>query len=308
MKPIDAFDWKEWWGKQEHLLYYITAIDSLYRQDLSEDDIAELPFKICSNDSLSDEELAMTVDAPFGISPLLYNFVQRYNMELLEEYFKLADYNADRETLELVKYLGLDTEKFWYFLLFCFDYSMGLCIDGIDTAESPYTQLEKLANTLFKHCTDFEKCVFDAPISLKLTIKGQRGGIEIDNPAALSMLMHLWIKEKDALAENPKLSYSFHRERVLNTSTSVCNSSWLHYFANMFLDFFDTQEQIRKQRKEGAKYSRKELNLVSRLIYLTRISRNKSFLDEEQDTLKGFLKQYKNSAISNGINSRYIGL
>jgi len=308
MKPIDTFDWKKWWNNQDRLLDYITAIDPLYRQELTVDDVAELPFKICPKDSVPSEEIQMLDDMPFGISSLLSSFALRYNKKLLEEYFKLADYNADHETLKLIHYLGLDTEKFWYFLLFCFDYSMGLCIDGIDTAESPYTQLEKLTNTLIKHCTDFEQCVFDAPISLKLSIKGQRGGIEIDNPAALRMLIHLWIKEKEALAENPDLSYSFRRERVLNTSTSVCNSLWLYYFANMFLDFFDTQEQIRTQRKEGAKYSRKELSLISRLIYLTRISRNKSFLDEEQDTLKGFLKQYKYSTISNGINSKYLGL
>ena len=61
----------------------------------------------------------------------------------------------------------------------------------------------------------------------------------------------------------------------------------------MVLNFFNKQPKIRSQRKKGAKHSLKEMELVSRLIYLTRLSKNEAWLEIENDYLKGYLKQYK---------------
>ena len=50
----------------------------------------------------------------------------------------------------------------------------------------------------------------------------------------------------------------------------------------------------RNKRKKGAKHSLKEMEIASRLVYFTKLSTNKTWLDIENETLKAFIKQYKN--------------
>ena len=72
----------------------------------------------------------------------------------------------------------------------------------------------------------------------------------------------------------------------------------------MFLDFFDTQSQVISKRRKGAKHSQKEIDLVCQLIAFTKLSLKECWKLENNDTLKAFLKQYKDFEPSS-INSIY---
>lgn len=82
-------------------------------------------------------------------------------------------------------------------------------------------------------------------------------------------------------------------------------SPFIAFFAKILLRFLTTQPSIKDLRKKGAKYSKKEMELISNLIYLLKISTNESWLDVENETLKGYLNQYKNYKYPNNISSIY---
>ena len=73
----------------------------------------------------------------------------------------------------------------------------------------------------------------------------------------------------------------------------------------MLLCFFNMQPQIRNKRKAGTKHSLKEMELVSFLIYFTRISTNDKWLDIENEYLKAYLKQYQDYNYPNNTNNVY---
>lgn len=72
----------------------------------------------------------------------------------------------------------------------------------------------------------------------------------------------------------------------------------------MLLKFFDTQESVRNFRKKGAKHSVKERALISRLIHFTKLSKKEIWLTDDE-ILKSFLKQYKESDFWNRTSSIY---
>lgn len=56
----------------------------------------------------------------------------------------------NKELQDLLEALELDAEKFWYLLLFCYDYSWGKCIEGIELKEFPKEQIEKFTGAIYK--------------------------------------------------------------------------------------------------------------------------------------------------------------
>lgn len=71
-------------------------------------------------------------------------FKGRYNRGILKGRFSFDSYIKNKELQELLAVLGLDAEKFWYLLLFCYDCSWGKCMEGIEIKESPKEQIENL--------------------------------------------------------------------------------------------------------------------------------------------------------------------
>ena len=82
------------------------------------------------------------------------------------------------------------------------------------------------------------------------------------------------------------------------------DSPFITFFAKMFLSFFDTQDQVVKKRRKGAKHSQREIDLVCQLIAFTKLSIKECWKQTENDTLKAFLKQY-NGYEPKTINSIY---
>lgn len=85
----------------------------------------------------------------------------------------------------------------------------------------------------------------------------------------------------------------------------IKDSPFIAYFANILLSFFDTQEHIINMRKKGAKHSLKEMDLVSKLVHFSNLSKAESWEYSENETLKAFLKQYKDFNYPNNISSIY---
>ena len=133
MKPVDKFS-----IQYSELLEYIYPVTQEYFPDFD-----------------YDEETGQTYILP---SQTPDTFKGRYNRGILKGRFSFDSYIKNKELQELLAVLGLDAEKFWYLLLFCYDCSWGKCMEGIEIKESPKEQIEKLVNAIsedYKRDTPF---------------------------------------------------------------------------------------------------------------------------------------------------------
>ena len=91
-------------------LEYMKAIAELYVPNLE----AEIYKNVCTTTAL----------------PI---FIRRYNQDKLKEYgkFTYEKYVANKDIQDTLKGLEIDIDKFWFLLLFIFDYTCGTCIDGM---------------------------------------------------------------------------------------------------------------------------------------------------------------------------------
>lgn len=142
-----------------------------------------------------------------------------------------------------------------------------------------------------------------ADISLKL--KCGKVKVELSSCRALATLGKIL---NDYLEKLPpygeEYAYLNKREKAEETIFAK-DSPLIVYFAKMFFSFFGTQKQIKEKRKTATNPSKKEMDLVSQLIYFVGLSKSSSFNDIECDTLKAFMKQYKNYEYPNNISSIY---
>lgn len=270
-----------------HLFDYISAVEYLYAPDID-----DYEYNINLEVSNSNAEIGEKVEAPvFGYSEISVIFKNRYNEG------KLSKQHLYREYLDavrhLLKELQLDVDKFWCLFLFALDYCESLFYQGITMKATPLEQLQALANMIAN--ADNE--------TMLLKFKAGKQKTSVESPVALRFLadaIHNHLKNADYATTKSLYVREEKEEAVIPKDSPI-----ITYFAKILLNFFDTQEQVRNKRKEGANHSLKEMELVSLLVYFSRLSDNKSWTDIVNETLKGFLRQYKDYKYPNNVSSIY---
>lgn len=270
-----------------HLFDYISAVEYLYVPDID-----DYEYNINLEVSNSNAEIGEKVEAPvFGYSEISVIFKNRYNEG------KLSKQHLYREYLDavrhLLKELELDVDKFWCLFLFALDYCESLFYQGITMKATPLEQLQALANMIAN--ADNE--------TMLLKFKAGKQKTSVESPVALRFLadaIHNHLKNADYATTKSLYVREEEEEAVIPKDSPI-----ITYFAKILLNFFDTQEQVRNKRKEGANHSLKEMELVSLLVYFSRLSDNKSWTDIVNETLKGFLRQYKDYKYPNNVSSIY---
>ena len=270
-----------------HLFDYISAVEYLYAPDID-----DYEYNINLEVSNSNAEIGEKIEAPvFGYSEISAIFMNRYNEG------KLSKQHLYREYLDavrhLLKELQLDVDKFWCLFLFALDYCESLFYQGITMKATPLEQLQALANMIAN--ADNE--------TMLLKFKAGKQKTSVESPVALRFLadaIHNHLKNADYATTKSLYVREEEEEAVIPKDSPI-----ITYFAKILLNFFDTQEQVRNKRKEGANHSLKEMELVSLLVYFARLSDNKSWTDIVNETLKGFLRQYKDYKYPNNVSSIY---
>ena len=226
-------------------------------------------------------------------------FKGRYNRGILKGKFSFDSYIKNNELQELLAVLGLDAEKFWYLLLFCYDCSWGKCMEGIEIKESPKEQIEKFVNAIsedYKRDTPFG-AVFKSPICI--TLKIGRKNIVIDNKTAIASIAKFCADGLETVNSDQMNTGNVDLSDPHTESFSV----FAYYFSQMIITALNYQEQVKEKRKKGANMSDKEKTLISHLLYFTGIVSNESVL-VDYDYLKSLLKQYKDKDIRS-LNAFY---
>ena len=231
-------------------------------------------------------------------------FIRRYNQNKLYGNFTYEDYIANEDIQNTLKGLGIDIDKFWFLLLFIFDYTCGTCLDGMKATGIGIEQLIKFAKAIADNHKEINQfgVSFKKPITISVKVEGKHQ-IVIDNANAIGYLAttianNLKEIEEHPWMQNQQVSISTHAEE--KESVQI----WLFY--KMFNDFFNLSpynKLFNVRQKKGSTISLSKTLLISRLIYFTKLSTNKNF-SEDEFTLKGYIKQYKDKRIDT-VNSIY---
>lgn len=279
----------EWNNNALSLMEYIGIIESIYIPDL-EDYEYRINVTRCE---ASVESIEDARNIPFVATECMIIFKERYNQKQLSRQNLYGEYLKEREIQELINSFELDTDKFWLLILFVCDYCESMFYQGLTMKYTPLEQLKQLQSAISN--------VEDTAI---LTFKAGKQKVvleEIRTIKAISEAINKYINEADI----NKFKY-LNRRQEEETSIILKESPFIAFFAKMLLTFFNTQQQIKAKRRIGANHSIKEMELVSRLIYFIRLSKKEeTWTDIEKETLKAFLKQYKDYKYPHNVSGIY---
>lgn len=254
----------------------------------------------------SEEEIRLADTRPAVATECKEKFAQRYNDNLVNR--KKIYYTYKKDLGGLVAKLGLDVDKFWFLSLFISDYCESVFYMGDSFKTASLGQLLNLSNTI-------EQCSKEEPMALKFQCGKKK--VELDSPLAIMLIASLindFHEElnQECLSQDDETRMKKHRLRLLlsqrekkDDADIIPDSPIIVYFANMFLEFFDTQSMVCALRGKDVKHTKTEMDLVSRLVYLMGFSNNKNWNDIESGYLKSFLRQYKNYTYPNNASNGY---
>lgn len=231
-------------------------------------------------------------------------FIRRYNQNELYGNFTYEDYIANEDIQNTLKGLGVDIDKFWFLLLFIFDYTCGTCLDGMKATGIGIEQLIKFAKAIADNHKEINQfgVSFKKPITISVKVEGKHQ-IVIDNTNAIGYLATTIINNLKEIEEHPWMQ---SQQVSINTHAEEKESVQIWLFYKMFNDFFNLSpynKLFNVRQKKGSTISLSKTLLISRLIYFTKLSTNKNF-SEDEFTLKGYIKQYKDKRIDT-VNSIY---
>ncbi len=203
-------------------------------------------------------------------------FINRYKRNALNINFKYEEYINYKEIQDTLKGLKLDPEKFWYLLLFIFDYACCACFQTLSHREPANKQIEKLIKAINENK------------SAKLTLSIEDKKIVIDEPHVLKYISSILDKGLD------RDNFMYNHILLSDTSktTEKSDTFLIGLFAETFLEFLNQNVKVKVRAKKGSQVSYSKLLLISRLVYFTKLSKNDKFKDADE-TLKGCIKQYK---------------
>lgn len=225
-------------------------------------------------------------------------FINRYNQNELFGNISYENFLANKEIQKTLQKLRIDIDKFWFLFLFVVDYTSDICLNGTLLEGTGYEQLKLLAQTInnnIKKIDDFG-VTFEKPITISIKVEGKHK-ISINNSNAIGYLAYAISNNINEIEKHPWMQIQkLNWTDIIEKKDSI--QIWLFY--KLFNDFFNLpqyKKQFNIRQKKGDTVSLNKVLLISRLIYLAKISTNSRFKDDE-DTLKGYIKQYKNKTIN----------
>lgn len=295
---IDKFEWKS--PEKKALLDYVNKTTNMCARPIEDFqheaiEITEIPIGQSSNRPRYTQ-----------LTNLTLTFVDRYNNGKLTGYFNYEDYLKDKEIQNLVNHLELNCEKFWLLILYIYDFCESICINGEDMTPSAFEQIQNMIDAIAPCVTSFDLengSTLNKRIKMEIHIEGIKKPIIIDNPTAIHFIQDSCnerLNKEDW--DQQKIMHYCEKSKEFKP---MKDSIYIYFFATFFLHFFNRQKAIREKRKKGAKHSLKEMELVSRLIYFTKLSTNKAWLDIEDEYLKAYLKQYKDKGFEYRASNVY---
>lgn len=279
--PLDKFQIDGYNQEDESLLEYVVNVANVFAPDIVIDN--GVPYKCDSQ------------------APLI--FKRRYNNDRLNVYFSYKDYikadnNANENVIDIIEALGIDSEKFWYLLLFISDYVSGSTLNTLACNVTPKQEIEQLVN-LIEQNEDSVNPINGVSLKqeMELTVRIKGHTLKIKNPNTLSTIGFFCKQGLSSINEDSLLNLGTTKE------TDLADSKQIGLFAEMFRCFFNLYPQFTAKRKTGNRTTKSTLRLISKLAYLTKLTTNSDY-DSDDENLKGIIKLYRKQELGT-INTIY---
>ncbi len=236
-------------------------------------------------------------------------FVRRYFDGDIDLTSKEAYLNAE-EVQQTLDGFGLDCTKFWYLCLVIKDYAEGNVFDAIKENKTSKEVLKEFLDTLGKMEIDEETVAKTkwnlAPTQRKATltlkVEGEKHPYVVEDSRALCVI-YFAVNEMTNKINNPAFdNFNIDFKNRINLS-----DTHLLYLFDQYLSWF--LKDLKPQKGKYASFDKRLL--VSRMIYILRLSKNRKYYDEYDEKgnkinfLKNNLKNYKEPK-NKTINIRYL--
>lgn len=270
-----------------------------------EDEVLELVWNFAT---IIHSAEPMTTNDGYGFDGTyaIGTFKKRYNERLIKMQLTYEAYKANKDIQAAITNISLDADKFWFALLFIWDYVDGQCWQAFELGDSPANEIYKLLQTIAQYEVTpnanplIDHITFKDELSLSLQVN-EKSTLTIETANAIKFIIsccqeHLDdLKLKDEfdiehLNDNIEMVSHCPNKKQITTSTTkrIC------LFAQTFQLFFDTMSPFACNYVKGKRNAHNVKFLISQLIYLTGISDNENFF-VDKTTLKGYLSKNKNS-------------
>lgn len=219
-------------------------------------------------------------------------FKRRYNNGNLNVYFRYEDYikassNNNESIIDIISALEIDPEKFWYLLLFISDYVSGSTLNTLQCNATPKQEIERLIDFIEqneKSVNSFNGVIPKQEMKLTLHIKGRI--LNISNPNTLSAIANFCKQALSVVEKGSLLNIG------TTTESDLADTKQIGLFTEMFRCFFNLYPQFTAKRKTGNNTTKSTLRLISKLVYLTKLTTNADY-DSDDENLKGIIKLYR---------------
>lgn len=273
-KPIDKFP--EFCGYNEDLKYVHTLANQKY-PDIDFDD---------------------TGKAFYLPSTCPEQFARRYNKRELKFMSKIDAFQSDSMIDRYIRTLNLDSEKFWYLVLFVYDFSLGLCYDRVESANSPIQDIDELCTMIAENIESVD--VWNKPTckeKMNLTLKIGKKTIVIDNEQTILLLSYMVLNGVKNAKNNP-----FFNSGEIKTDVKTLSATKIACcFVKIMIEFFNSQQF---NRRKGTNVSNMEKDLICSLLYFFKLVTNKSILAADHNYYKSLLSSFKDFNLGE-INNYY---
>lgn len=312
IKPIDKFTLDKYVKEEDDLLEYVEMLGCKCHPDY---DFIKVKKEIEDRTETNKTEVATEQQAAeeeeetkyvFMGTTVTQEFKKRYNAKVLNAHYTFEKYIQYKDIQNTLEALNIDREKFWYLLLFVSDYIYGSCLEGIKVKETSRVLVEKLMQQLGKNIGN-SGCIlsFIKPMTLTLKLQEKHRSIEIDDPISLAYIYLVYEAGKDYFSNDKPTRFDTQGIDRKGKDTEP-NTILVAMFYKLLKSFFKLLPKTNTSKSAKA-YSTVSLNktlLISRLVYLTNLSKDKRYtgVDEKKDKqcpnfIKDQIKSYKDYEI-----------
>lgn len=247
-----------------------------------------------------DEETEEYYEAPTGREHG-FRFPIRFNDNKIESPKTYKEYLNDLNIQEGVKALGLDVEKFWFFILYAYDLSRDrtkyiIPIKNNGGKEQFRNFIDAIDSAFINEGKETPKQIKDVRIEIFIDNKKQKASI--DNKYALVMLSSLMDNFLDEVENNSTFDskqYAGWKESTNLESTTLRNFLFISYFKMLF-------EYLKKDLKQGRRKACNKNDFISDILAFMCLVEDRS----DKDYVKHTYKYYKDKELNLSFFGEYV--
>ncbi len=207
------------------------------------------------------------------------DFLHALNAGKLSFRFTREEYDSSVMLQKSIRALGLDAEKLWYAILFVVHFTESKFIDVMVEQKPVIDQMKEISDAL-----KLDGAVLSVKCSDRLKTKT---GLRI----VLNNIARAIDDECERQKDNPHFTVPFYSPDPTGKASKVSATPQMAFATRMLLWLFGEvcpDKQGDKSRKKFSKGAKNRLMLASRIMFLTKMTSNQSFLISDE-AIKGIL-------------------